>query len=153
MFNDKGKINPWENKKIELYLKDTHKIYCFQIIDALPKTRKDNFLKNKENAKDLVIFDHRIVRIAALCFFENPFETPQLNWKKIYFLICSTNLDTKARMFQYKVLHNILFTNRMCFKFGKVISLPFSFSKLHDETVMEFSDMYATECRIFGYGT
>ena len=45
-------------------------------------------------------------------------------------------MDTKARMFQYKVLHNTLYVNKMLFKFGKVISPQCSFCKLHEETVM-----------------
>ena len=53
LFNDNGNINPWENIKIEFYLKDSHKIYWLQIINALPKTQKDITLKEKENVKNL----------------------------------------------------------------------------------------------------
>ena len=45
---------------------------------------------------------------------------PSLTGEKIDVLICNTALDTKARMFQYKVLHNILYANKMLFKFGRV---------------------------------
>ena len=55
--------------------------------------------------------------------------------KKI-FLIRNTTSDTRARMFQYKVLHNTLYVNKMLFKFGKVISPSYSFCKLHNETIM-----------------
>ena len=118
----------------------------------------------RRNAKSVVIFDHHIVRNyqihslkkrtskelylilveadtvkpTAQDYFENLFETSQFNWKKIYFLIHNTTLDTKARMFQYKVLHNILYTNKMLLKFGKVTSPRCSFCKLHDETIMHF---------------
>ena len=92
--------------------------------------------------------------------------------KKIYFLIRNTTLDTKTLMFQYKVLHNALYVNKMLFKFGKVISPRCSFCKLHEETIMhlfydclivkriwnqlksilsnnlKFSDRYATECHL-----
>ena len=56
--------------------------------------------------------------------------------KKLYFLIRNTTLDTKACIFQYKVLYNILYANKMLFKFGKVTSPRFSFCKLHNETIM-----------------
>ena len=62
LFNDNGNIKPWEDIKIEFHLKDIQRIYWLQIIDALPKSWKDIFLKGKGNAKDLVIFDHHIVR-------------------------------------------------------------------------------------------
>ena len=128
----------------------------------MPKTCKDIILKDKGNSKSLFTFDHHIVRNSHICglnkltskefylilveantvkptaqdYFENLFETSQFNWKKIYFLIRNTTLDTKARMFQYKVLHNILYANKMLFKFGKVTSPRCSFCKLHDETIM-----------------
>ena len=116
--------------------------------------------------KNLIIFDHRIIRKSQICslykltskelylilvdantikpqdYFENLFETSQFNWKKIYFLIriqrifSNSNLDTKARMSQYKVLHNILYANKMLFKSGKLTCTLYSFCKLHDETIM-----------------
>ena len=67
MFNDNGKIKPWENIKIESHLKDSQKIEWLQIIDALPKSWKDVILKDKGNAKNLVIFDHLIVRKSQIC--------------------------------------------------------------------------------------
>ena len=45
-------------------------------------------------------------------------------------------MDTKAHIFQYKVLHNILYPNKKLFKFGKVTSPRCSFCKLQDETIM-----------------
>ena len=82
-------------------------------------------LKDKGNAKNLVIFDHHIVRKSQICslkkliskdlylifvdantvrptgqnYFENLFESSEFNWKKIYFLIPNTTLDTKTGIF------------------------------------------------------
>ena len=39
-------------------------------------------------------------------------------------------------MLQYKVLHKVLYANKMLFKFGRVTSPRCSFCKLHDETIM-----------------
>ena len=128
----------------------------------MPKTWKDVILRDEGNAKSLVIFEHHILRNSqihslnkltskelylilveantvkptAQDYFENLFETSQFKRKNIYFLIRNTTLDTKARMFQYKVLHNILYANKMLFKFGKVSSPRCSFCKLHHETIM-----------------
>ena len=100
-----------ERYKIECPLKDTYKIYWLQIIDAMPKTCKDIILKDKGNLKNLVIFDHQIVRKSQNCslkklyskklylilvdanaakltaqdYFGNLFKTSQFNWKKIFF--------------------------------------------------------------------
>ena len=45
-------------------------------------------------------------------------------------------MNKKARMFQYKVLHNNLYVNKMLFKLGKVISSRCSFCTLHGKTIM-----------------
>ena len=84
----------------------------------------------------MILVEANTVKPTAQDYFENLFETSQFNWKKIYFLIRNTTLDTKARMFQYNFLHNILYANKMLFKFGKVTSPRCSFCKLHDETVI-----------------
>ena len=62
MLINNGNVKPWENTKIELHLKGTHKICCLQIIDTLPKSWTDFYLKDKGNVKNLVAFDHHIVR-------------------------------------------------------------------------------------------
>ena len=66
LFNDNGNIKRWEDIKIEFHLKDTQKIYWLQIIDALSKSWKDTILKDKGNTKNLVIFDHHIIRKSQL---------------------------------------------------------------------------------------
>ena len=58
----------------------------------------------------------------------------------MYFLILITTLDTKAGMFQYKVLHNILYANKMLVIFGKVISPISSSCKLHKDTIKHLFD-------------
>ena len=131
----------------------------------MPKTWQDITLKDKGNAKIVFIFDHHIARNSqihslnkitsnelylilveantvkptAQDYLENLFETSQFNWKKIDFLIRNTTLDTKERMFQYKVLHNILHANKMLFKLGKVTSPRCCFCKLLDETIIHLS--------------
>ena len=85
LFHDNGNIKPWKDLKIEFYIKDTHKIYWLQIIDALPKTWKDIILKDKGNAKNLVIFDHHIVRNSQICSLN------KLTSKELYLIPVETN--------------------------------------------------------------
>ena len=145
LFNDNGNIKPRKNITIEFHLKDTHKIYWLEIIDALPKTWKDYHTVRKSQicsldklfSKELylILVDANAFKPTAQDYFEMLFATSQVNWKK-YFLICNTNVDTKTHMFWYKVLQNILYANKMLFKFGKVTSPRCSFCKLHDETII-----------------
>ena len=85
LFNDNGNINPWEDIKIEFHLQDTQKIYWLQIIDALPKSRKDAILKDKGNAKKLVIFEHHIVRKSQICSLN------KLTGKELYLIHLEAN--------------------------------------------------------------
>ena len=84
----------------------------------------------------MILDETNIAKPATQNYFDNLFETSQFNWKKIYLLIRNTTLDTKARMFQYNVLHNILYANNMLLKFGKGSSSRWSFCKLHIEIIM-----------------
>ena len=144
MLKDNGNIKPWEDVKVEFYPKDTQKKkYWLQILDALTKSGKGTILK------DLVIFNHHIVRKSQLCsykkhtckewyltlvdansakstaqgYFENLFKISNFNSKKIYLLTHNITLDTKACIFQYNISHNTLYANKMLPKFGKVISI------------------------------
>ena len=119
LFNDNENIKPWEDVQIEFHFKGAQKIYWLQIIDALPKSRKDTILKDKGNVKNLVIFDHHIVRKSQICslnkltskelylilvdantvkpaaqdLFENLSESSEFNWKYTKFLIPNNTLD------------------------------------------------------------
>ena len=46
-----------------------------------------------------------------------------------------TTINTSLRVFQYKILNNILFFNKKLFMFGIVSDPKCSFCKLHDESV------------------
>ena len=96
------------------------------------------FNLNKLTSKELysILVDANTVKPTAQDYFQNLFESSDFNWKKIYLLTRNTTLDTKARMSQYKILHNTLYVNKMLFKFGKEISPRCSFCKLHEETIM-----------------
>ena len=83
LFNDNGNIKPWKDLKIEFHLKDTHKIYWLQIIDALPKTWKDIILKDKGNPKN--VFDHHIVRNSQICSLN------KLTSKELYLILVEIN--------------------------------------------------------------
>ena len=49
-------------------------------------------------------------------------------------------VNTKLRVFQYKILNNILFVNKMLFKLRKIESPLCSFCKAEDETFMHLFD-------------
>ena len=52
-------------------------------------------------------------------YFDKVFPNENFDWKKIYILPRAVTINSFQRNFQYKILHNILYLNRMPFTFGK----------------------------------
>ena len=67
-------------------------------------------------------------------FFEEYFNNFDFDWKSIYLLLRMVTVDTKLRVFQYKIRNNIRFVNEMLFKLRKVESPLWSFCKAEYET-------------------
>ena len=53
-------------------------------------------------------------------YFEAFFESSTIDWKDIHLLECKTTINTKHRLFQYKILNNVVSLNKFLFKFRKV---------------------------------
>ena len=68
-------------------------------------------------------------------YFCNIFPNLQVEWKKIYLLPRKVSNDTNLRMFQYKILNNILYLNKQLFIFNKKDTKLCSYCKLQDETI------------------
>ena len=62
------------------------------------------------------------------------FCTTNLVWRKIYLLTRKTTINMKLLVFQCKTLNNVLYLNKMIFRFGKVKSSLCSFCKSSEET-------------------
>ena len=67
-------------------------------------------------------------------YFENLFSNFKPDWKSIYLLPRRVTLDTNLRMFQYKLLNNVLYLNNMLFRFKKVDSPLCSYCNEEEET-------------------
>ena len=67
-------------------------------------------------------------------------------WKDIYLLPRFVTVNSTLRMFQYKILNNVLYLNKQLFLFGKVSSKLCSFCNREDETVIHlFSECLTTK--------
>ena len=65
---------------------------------------------------------------------ERLFEISNLGWITIYFLPRIATADTIIRAFQYKLLKNVLFLNKMLYRFGISHASLCSFCNLEEET-------------------
>ena len=74
-------------------------------------------------------------RPTAQRYFSNLFTLPDdFDWTKIYDLPRKTTIDTHLRMFQYKILNNVLYLNEKLFHFGPVDSEKCRFCFVSNET-------------------
>ena len=68
-------------------------------------------------------------------YFDKVFPNENFDWKKIYILPRVVTINSFQRNFQYKILHNILYLNKMLFTFGKIKAPLCSFCHSYDETI------------------
>ena len=59
--------------------------------------------------------------------FHKNFQNPELEWKDINTLPRHVTTNANLCIFQCKSLHNILYLNKMLYRFGKGVSPLFSF--------------------------
>ena len=67
-------------------------------------------------------------------YHEKNFDAYDFNWKLIYRIPRIATLETKIRIFQYKLLNNVLYLNNKLFHFGIISQPKCSFCELYDET-------------------
>ena len=79
---------------------------------------------NKLNSTTLyeILTDANKMKPTSQIYFENLFPSFKPDLKSIYLLSRRVTLDTNLRMFQYKLLNNVLYLNNMLFRFKKVDS-------------------------------
>ena len=160
LFDSNGKLFSWEDIKMQYNLKEHMKFKWMQIISALPVSWKRDISDDKGLSKNLVLQDHHLIKRGQhYClqkldckeiynlqillsnvpptsqkYFEKMFVTNDINWRDIYLLPRLATIDTTLRIFQYKILHNVLYLNEKLFIFKKTLSPLCSFCGLVDET-------------------
>ena len=127
------------------------------MIKSIPRTWKD-ILKHQENENDLSglisleglegtlyskLSSKAIYKALVAKVFQRPSaqDTIQkrtdrnIDWKKVYMIPRKCTIDSHTRIFQYKILNNILYLNDRLFKMNLVESEMCSFCKGEKETV------------------
>ena len=69
-------------------------------------------------------------------YFDSLFPDSNLDWKLTFFLPREVSRSTSCRAFQNKILNNVLYLNKLLFRFGKTPSPLCSLWKLHNETLI-----------------
>ena len=74
-------------------------------------------------------------------YYKDTLPNVEVEWKNIYLLPHRVTIDTKLRMFQYKILNNILYLNKHLLLFGKKDNKFCSYCLTEEETI---SHIFAT---------
>ena len=146
--NCDGKPKLWEELKYEFNLQDQLQFTYNQIMHSIPKSWKDAFIVNSDIIKNLIFEGHHLIKNhqiyclnklnsreiyniliestdskpSAQIYYKFFFQKSNLDWKTIYMLPRIVTKDSRLQEFQYKLLNNVLYLNKMLFKFGKTDS-------------------------------
>ena len=94
------------------------------------------YFLNRLSSKEIYNFliAQKEEQTASRLYYQKKFSNSNLDWKNIYLLVRIVTKDSTLRAFQFKLLNNVLYLNKMLFKFGKSGSPLFSFCNLKNET-------------------
>ena len=138
------------------------KFKWFQLIHALQREWKEAISMHDGSLENLLIQDHHLIKKkpnpllsklnsnelykiqiiikykkpTSQSYFEKIFKNSSLYWKTIYLLSRIATVNTTIRAFKYKLLNNVLFLNKMLYRFGISQDWLCSFSSLEEETPM-----------------
>ena len=169
LFDENGELKSRQKILNDFQLTQKSYFKWFQLIHAIPRPWKLAVLNDKGNCKNIIYLNHHLIKnnqILAIDklipkelyslsiflknelptsqkYFCNIFPNLQVEWKKIYLLPRKVSNDTNLRMFQYKILNNILYLNKQLFIFNKKDTKLCPYCKLQDET----SNHIFVECK------
>ena len=134
----------------------------FQLIHAIPKSWKKNIKIDQGNCRNLLYLNHHLIKNNQIYsieklkanelyplsislrnavptsqkYFENIFPSLPFTWKDVYILPRIVTINTRLRVFQYKVLNNALYLNKHLYIFKLSDIKLCSFCNQEDETVI-----------------
>ena len=154
-------VKPWKQLQEEYGLANKLRFKWIQLIHFLPKPWIEQTFIDPGNLINLAIQDHHLIKKhQILCLnkldsrelyntqsltnflkptlqaYFNIFAGHVFEWNKIYILPRIATADSRIRIFQYKVLHNVLYLNKKLFKFNKISSPECFFCKWEEETTI-----------------
>ena len=110
------------------------KVFSFKTIILLRNIICFTKLNSNELYKIQIIINYK--KPTSQSYFEKIFKNSNLDWKTIYLLPRIATVDTTIRVFQYKLLNNVLFLNKMLYRFRISQDSLCSFHNLEEETPM-----------------
>ena len=152
LIDDLGNVKSWEAVSAETGMKPTDFLGWYGILNAVPKEWKMSVRNCSDCERDQNVLQHincgfsvdktfkhiemlKTKDIYNICiskkfkdsttkdFFIRKFDVRNDEWKKIYTLAGKATIDTRMRIFQYKILNNIPYLNRRLYRM-KIVNSP-----------------------------
>ena len=165
LFHTDGKLKSWDCVKHQFLLKNNMQFQYWQIILALPQHWKETMKQYAGNLNNLYIQDYHLIKCNTIynleklnykelyhmqlllkydkptCqgYHEKNFDCYVFNWKLIYRIPRISTFEIKIRIFQCKLLNNVLYLHKKLFHFGITSQSKCSFCKLYDEILHHIS--------------
>ena len=120
----KESMNNFAGNLSNLYIQDHHLIKC-----------NTTYSLEKLNTKELYHMQFLLKFVKPTCqnYHGRKFDGYNFSWKLIYKLPCIATYDAKIRIFQYKLLINVLYLNKKLFHFSIISQPKCSNCELYDE--------------------
>ena len=154
LYSDDSQLKPWAYIREEFNLEPGHFLHWFSIVECIPKNWKNvlNTLVPDVQSSLGNTAAHTFQNLRSNSVYRkiisNIFQAPSaqktvikmalcsnIEWNRAYVLPRLCTIDSYLRVFQYKILNNILFLNNRLYKMGKVDSSLCSFCKVTSETI------------------
>ena len=144
-----------------------------QLIHAIPLIWKQKINDSEKNVeKKYVVQDHHLTKNTRVLdkltareiysvlillsgntptsqkYFGKVFPNENFDWKKIYILPRVVTINSFQSNFQYKILHNTFYLNKILFTFGKIRTPLCSFCHSYDETTKHMCRMHMCQTTV-----
>ena len=162
LFNENSMTKAWSGIKIQFDLSNKEHYFWIQLINAVPKSWKEELRRSNRISNALSMYNHHLIKRKQIysldkfnskelyclqipvnssktrskLYFEVLFQNDDIDWKHVYLLPRRVTVDTNLRIFHYKILNNVLYLNEKVFRFKKISCPLCSFCQSENEALI-----------------
>ena len=151
--DEHGKLLTWSLAKEKYGLQNQHFLSWLSVIETVPQNQKQPIRRGKHIMTNDPL-QNRVIPIIAVKEVYNKLlnkirkpptaqktieavlHTADINWPKVYMIPQKVSIDTTLRIFQFKILNNILYLNKKISKFNLYVSPLCSLCNQHPEDML-----------------
>ena len=156
LLSDSGSFLPWHMVKVKYQLNDTHILSWLGLINPILLAWKTKTKYHFSDSQHIGTYSMRrntvwpnlsvkqvyralvkplINPSTAQKSLEQYLGKSEIDWKEVYLTPLKITIESQLRVFQYKILNNVLYLNNRLFKMGYAESPLCSLCKRENETV------------------